>query len=276
MLTSDPSPTVYPVHEPHESAASPLRIARTILNLGVAPSFVRSRPGERGPWEAHEEALLAAFNADPQAYLERLVALAEQAKALQAELIIFPACTFYHQPSFPLARYIEAMPAGLHVLSGTLGQDGPHRCGEGITLLRDGQEVLHHDSGVCWASVCPGWSLMSAESSTITEAREDRITPSNAHPPREGSPLLLVDMGHHQYSGRYTRTLTSVTQHVARRFGVPALTTLSYWKYRHTWPKAAWTFPIGSTFQRERHTLAWGGLTDLLDLLDVSWSGDAP
>lgn len=257
-------------------ALPPLRIARTILNLGVHPAFVRARPGERGPWEAHEEALISAFNADPEAYLGRLVALAERAKALQAELVIFPACAFYHQPTFPLARYIEAMPAGLHVLSGTLGQDGPHRRGEGITLLRDGQELLHHDGGVCWSSITPAWSLMSAESSTITEAREDRLTASPEHPPRAGVPVLLVDMGHHQYSGRYTRTLTSVTQHVARRFGVPALTALSYWKYRQTWPGSSWVFPVQSAFQHTRHTLPWGDLMDLLDLIEVTWDGAAP
>jgi hypothetical protein len=241
------------------------------MNLGVDPAFVLDREG-RGKWDAHGEAVWEAISRDSTAYLDRLSAIASQALSLKADAIVFPACTFWHTRELPLKAFLSAMPRGLTVFAGTNGTHGDELSGEGVVVYRDGETLERHIGGVRYFGL-KGLAFMTAVSSTIALARDkvDQIVESSEHPPKDGAPVILVDMGHHQYTGRYMLTLRSVAKAVSRRIGVPAVALLSYWKYRWTDPWSSWVTKNDWEWRAKRHRVGidGGDMVDLIDLVEL-------
>ena len=250
-----------------------LRIARAILNLGVEPAFVLGREG-RGKWDAHGEAVHRLVFDDPGAYAARLAGLASSAIAHDADLLLLPACTLWHTAKRPLASYFAAMPHGITVVSGTNGTDGEKPSSEGVVLARDGELVDRHLGCVLHSGLLR-WSCMTAVSSTIALARDNVIQPSKRNPAPATARTMLLDMGHHQYTGRYMLTLGSVARAVAKRRLRPAIAVLSYWKYRWTEPQSWWVADAGVGWTATRHWLPVPGrdCKDVLDVIDIGDGG---
>ena len=243
------------------------------MNLGVEPAFVLQREG-RGKWDAHGEAVHGLAFGDRRAYEHRLVGLADAAVEQGAEVLLLPACTFWHSARRPLVSYTRAMPGGITVVAGTNGTDGEVPSAEGVVVCREGEIIDRHTGGVLHSELL-GWSCMTAVSSTIALARDGVVQQAERHPPPASAPTILLDMGHHQYTGRYMLTLGSVARAVAKRRRRPAVAVLSYWKYRWTEPHSWWVADagVGWTPKRHQHRVPGADWNDILDVIELGVAG---
>ncbi len=270
------SPSAAPSRTNPASGGSRIRVARAILNMGVTPSEFRALAKVVGetPWTAHRKLVTAQFRRDPATYNRRLTGLAHRAAEMGAQYLVLPACTVVHDAGTPAAT-VEAAFAELPcVATGRLEltatgyrEYAEVRAGGAVIDAFNSDSARWMDGGAV--------DLFAAISSTIWCIGNNGMVRSSSHPPHSSRPALVLDMGHHQYGGRYIRLLDGVARRAAALVGgrrAPVI--LSYWKYRDTEPVSGWWKPEESWITRTRFHEAWpaGGPTDIIDAIDIELS----
>jgi folylpolyglutamate synthase/dihydropteroate synthase len=90
--------------------------------------------------------------------------------------------------------------------------------------------------------------------------------------PQKDDPVLLLDMGHNRYSGRYLhQTLRTVckSQSKSRR----AVVVLSSWHYKNANYEPSWTWPLANEASYVKWTKGiWSQHGDVIDMIEVDLS----
>jgi hypothetical protein len=134
---------------------------------------------------------------------------------------------------------------------------------------RKGKKVEgSHNESVTWLQAGKV-SSMVAISSTIGIISAGEIDESVSLPPKKKSTLIAIDMGHHQYSGRYVKTLRRVFKSMKELAGQPDLVLLAFWKYRNSSTRIPWAMAEGGSKDKFfRHSIPHG-MGEGVDYLDV-------
>ena len=248
-----PAPKPAPVAS---TSNTTVRVGRVFLNIGV-----RMMEGKRADFE---QLTRAQFTPDPRAYRDRLVRLIERAREAGAEVVVLPAGAFIlAKKATPLSAY--AVPDVPLVVAG-----GSDDNGEFAVVMRHGVAGERFDAQrVHWLDA-GRFTVLTAISSTIGKLiRDERRVepiPSKLAPPDPNKPILLLDVGHNQYGGRYyARTLRCVARD-APPSGQPAALVLSSWMWASKGIKCSWCQPEDRVTVR---TLTGPDERDRLDLIDV-------
>jgi hypothetical protein len=239
-----------------QPSATTVRVGRVFLNLGG-----RMSEGKRANFE---DLTRAQFTSDPEAYRDRLVRLIERARQAGAEVVVLPAGAFIlSKKATPVSAY--AAPGVPLVVAG-----GSDDHGEFSVVMRHGVAGERFDARhVHWLDA--GWfTVLTAISSTIgkviRDARHEAPILSKLAPPDPTKPILLVDVGHKQYSARYHfNTLRCVARDAARPGKAVAL-VLSSWMWSSKGIRCSWCQPEERVTVR---TLSGPDERDRLDLIDV-------
>ena len=110
-------------------------------------------------------------------------------------------------------------------------------------------------------------SAMVAISSTIVNIKKDfsKVEISDNYPPKNNSKVIAFDSGHHQYSGRYLKSLISVSKTLEQEYNTGQV-FLSFWKYFKSSSKSVWVVP---EMTYERKQIINGNLVDYIDLFEI-------
>lgn len=259
-------------------APADVTIARVILDVGATrKAFHRYLDDGWNLWEAHEGLITKEFRRDPNGYRERIGAVLGRALERAASHVLLPACALLHEPAggiepwLALARSVPWLVTGVMAL-GT-GQDGSGS--EDAVVLERGAiaerfppgPIHWFDTGAC--------TTMAAISSSIDALTRQGAARSTRHPPRSGAPAVILDMGHTQYSSRYTRIMNRVVKEARRATGRPSLLAVAYWRYSDTRPTSWWVVPKEPWWEADRDVVESGSgasrREDLVDLLRVQF-----
>lgn len=226
-----------------------ITLARAVLNVGLKPAELRelgSTGSDSDMWLGHRRQLARTYLADKRRYVDRLGKLIASARENGAEILLLPACTFVYengeQAGDELRHYYELCRDIPWIVSGALGVKGADagQKAETTVVLKNGEMVENFPSGRAAIVQMGRLTSYSACSSSIGQIRGGTVFSSKAFPSMSGSPILALDSGHHQYGGRYLRTLNSVSKWLGRHYQAPNLVVLSYWKYRDGQTFSSW------------------------------------
>lgn len=232
---------------------------------------------------------------DKMSYYKRLKSLAREAENAGAHILVLPACAMMYKGKFNPREVLGDKVPGI-VASGRLRvghRSRPLHKGEDAIILRDGQRFVI-DKGVLWIGLDgKPFSIMATVSSTIMLVRKERWIHRPSLPgkwvlkpkdvpkaeakaptmrPQKDDPVLLLDMGHNRYSGRYLhQTLRTVckSQSKSRR----AVVVLSSWHYKNANYEPSWTWPLANEASYVKWTKGiWSQHGDVIDMIEVDLS----
>ena len=94
-----------------------------------------------------------------------------------------------------------------------------------------------------------GFSAWAAISSTIGGVANGTGVKSRALQPEPfTAPRIVLDVGHNQYGGRYTRTIKRVLRSLSQQTSGPSSVILSFWHYAHYGWICYWVEPRDASF----------------------------
>lgn len=260
-------------------------IARINLGLGITSGELGQKsnslaaegiPNSKGT--AHRHFVRQAFLKDRMAYVRRIVGLVTCAGERGAAVVQLPATSVLVDSCIGIEAYASAFPANCFVVAGLLdmselGHKGDTR--EGAVVLQGGGVLssfpTDHHAMSARAGELGGRRTIVAISSTI---KEIRTNPSLCLMSEVGSGrrLLVLDLGHEQYLGRYKKTLTSVHQHLTRKWQVEAVVILAQWRFAGNSAKDPWLIASTELHATRVHDLDEPGHRsgDELDLVTLA------
>lgn len=249
--------------------AGGLTVARAILDLGVNMTDLKK---EGDIWKGHKQLVFRHFSEQRQEYLERIRTIIEKAKSAKADILVLPACTFPYHSKADLRLFRQEARGIPWVVGGLLkiekGRREPRFSETWESWHRGRKRVAYDNETVGWLKMGTV-SAMVAISSTIGMISYGWYKRSRVEPPLESHDLLALDLGHHQYSGRYLKTLRRVSQTIKSITPGRGLVLLSYWKYKNSKSKNRWSnpeFQSGMRFARTRIEHGMGEGEDWLDI----------
>lgn len=228
-------------------------IARINLDLGVSKGELEKeakkleRKGIKpGKGTAHRHFVRDAYRSDRAKYVERICRLVSQAAVAGAAIVQLPAAALLvNGRGVTLQEYASNFPAKSIVVAGLLnvarlGYKGDNR--EGSVVLKNGKALSSFLTNHNVMSACAGHlgkiPAIVAVSSTIRDVRTDRSewfkNTSADHR------LLVLDLGHEQYTGRYKKTLMSVYAHLRDRWAMKPAVILTQWRYAKSSARDNW------------------------------------
>ncbi len=252
------------------------RVGRTILDIGEPMSSLKSGSSM---WHEHRRAISSYFVSNPSRYQARINNILETAKAGNVDVLLLPACTLLYRNPNELDLYRTAATSIRWLATGMLkiiSSVKPKDFLETAEVWRAGQSVAniqftdYHVELLQMDSI----SAYVAISSSIKDiCSNENILKSKQHPPKEASSCFAFDLGHHQYNGRYKKTLNRVLRSINRRGEHKSAVILSYWKYLNGNANFRWSAPENAPwirFQRIELPTPDHTLTDYLDVFDFT------
>lgn len=231
-----------------------MKIARVFLNLQESKSQIDD--GDK--WNNHRKSIRKLYEINPSGYISRIRDIVDTCIEEKIELLILPACTLYYSNAGELKKYLHLFKNVPLVHTGVL-YDKFHSHDESANIIINGEVIHVFNNENIHLSNYKDVNFISAISSTIKKTKELKENTSLSR-----KPVIIVDMGHHQYNGRYMRTLKSVSQHIKNKFNIIPFTVLSFWKFNNASLKADW-FVSGKKLGFKRITRN----NDFIDILDV-------
>jgi hypothetical protein len=244
-------------------------VGRVIMDLRASMSELKNTGNM---WKGHKTLVTGMLRRESSAYLQRIRAISEKARASGVDILIFPACAFPFESIRDLHRFRGATRSIPWVFGGLLkisSDNGRTSYKETWEAWRRGKKAEgSHNESVTWLQAGKV-SSMVAISSTIGIISTGEIDESAALPPKKKSSLIAIDMGHHQYSGRYVKTLRRVFTSMRNLAGRPDLVLLAFWKYRNSSTINPWAMPeSGGKEKFFRYSISHG-MGEGVDYLDV-------
>ena len=239
-----------------------MKVARVILELGSTQSEI-SGPN---PWQSHKLSIERDFRKSPTAYVDRIERVCAAAASQGCDLVLLPACTLFHRTQRELQRYCSSAKSFPWIVSGALRHyPGSNGFDEIALVVKKGKVVCSLDSSVVEQRNIDQIPALLAISSTVSQIRNLQELPFKA---RKNSRCLVLDMGHHQYRGRYMMTLRSVASRLSRKFMVQPHVLLAFWRYKNSKINSPWAVSARSESYR-RIEQPWGDHTDFIDVFST-------
>jgi hypothetical protein len=225
--------------------------------------------------ETFKQIVEERFQADKKNYYQRLASLSSHAVQAGADILVLPACAmmFEKQLNFHKAlgdkvpRIVAAGKFHVRKRSQT----------DTALILRDWKAIDVPAHEVLWTRLDgEPFSIMATISSTMKRVREGKIKVYDNMKPDEDAPVLLLDMGHNRYSGRYLyHSLRTIWE--SQRQSRGAVVILSSWHYRAAQYESSWTWPLAG---KVRYVTWTKGIPnengDVLDMIRIDFSKTVP
>lgn len=255
------------------SSSNGIVIARTILNLLNNQSALGKEK-----WLGHKRLIREKYLENPVAYANRLGKIMGMASSKGADVVLLPACALIYDHDYPVESYLKHMKRIPVVISGSLDLDSLDNEQQGnykerLMIFINGDKIEECGKGKIPWFQHKNVSLMTAVSSTIKDIKEDRATPLDKLEPHQESAVVVLDAGHHQYSGRYLLTMESVKRHLERNRKCLAV-ILSYWRFRGGQSTSTWVKPnpkdnANMEYSRYRMSIEDEYENDYLDVIKI-------
>ena len=157
---------------------------------------------------------------------------------------------------------------GIHGSDDDLGFEA-HRRKLRNHVLRQGAGT---NGAAHWRLILGKRPAIAAISSSVGYVREAPLVfASAAIEATRKAPLLIFDMGHDQYGGRYRKTLTTTVAAMRQIGAKRVFLALSFWRWKNSASKASWALDNekGAPYHRHEVTDKHSGRVDYLDLFTV-------
>jgi hypothetical protein len=231
-----------------------MMIARINLDLSVTETElhkearkIERRGIEPGKGTAHRHFVREAYRADRPAYIARICHLVSEAVEAGAEIVQLPAASLLiHGRECLLEDYARNFPTKSIVVGGLLnaarlGYKGDKR--EGSVVIINKTVSMSFPTNQSVMSACFGQlgkiPAVVAISSTVRDVRtHSRVWFKNDI--GSNHYVLVLDLGHEQYKGRYKKTLVSVYNHLKDQLGMKPAVVLSQWRYANCSARDNW------------------------------------
>jgi len=249
-----------------------MKVARVALEL----SAPRRRLTRR---QFRDHILKNEVRKNPQAYLKRISETAKIAAAAKAELVLLPAYALPCEHGGLTLHDWQRIPRrfGLKCLVG--GAYSPDVQAPTTELWRQeyifaasnkGLLIPEHQYGPLPVMLGTKRLILAISSSVKNVERYPDIYRSLFRAPASQSSLLVLDMGHDQYGGRYQRRLTSVTSFISTAGSKRNHLLLSSWRWRGS-SIGTWALKNGLNFGFEKRVKAplVDGRLDYVDMFEV-------
>ena len=263
------------------------KVARVNLITGVSKSSVLqtarserfARLGGRAKGTAHRSLVRDAFLQGRAQYLERIGSLVDHAVQQGADIVVLPATSLLTDDRLTMADYGRRLAAAPFLLAGRLDATSlGHKDDqlEGSIALRNGIEVptlsLPADRMAALGGLLGTLPAIVAVSSTVRNVRTSGRSYASWVSSRERADvrLLICDLGHEQYSGRYLSTLQAVQRHASAVWRVKSVVVLAQWRYLAGARRTDWVAPDAMTVERLPAVPA-AVHADEVDLITIKW-----
>jgi hypothetical protein len=200
------------------------------------------------------------YRENPHAYRLRIATIVNLASRHKCKLIMFPAYTFFCESTADLSHYKRTVKEVKWAASGVLFA---RRSPESAILIRRGGRALRFGQKKVAPASLGERSAFFAISSTVSELK--RLLADRRRKDQAG---LVVDLGHHQYSGRYMMTLKSVQKSLSTAFAGHSAVLLSFWRFRGGRTASDWAV-CRPKLRHTRLELRSGAYNDFVDVFDV-------
>jgi hypothetical protein len=209
-----------------------MRLARVLMDLQETKLKIDN--GDK--WENHRISLRNTFNKNSAAYIGRIKDIVSICIDEKIEMLILPACTLFYTNIEDYEKYLKLFTNIPIVYTGVL-QQSTKSYKETANMICNGKVISDFDIQNIHIDNYKNYYFISAISSTIKEINE--LSSEDTSIPKKNN-VVIVDMGHHQYNGRYMRTLNSVTRHIKNEYNIVPFTALSFWKFKNAAINADW------------------------------------
>lgn len=247
-----------------------LRIGRIVLDIGVSMNELK-RGGDA--WTKHIELISKDFINNTTVYRNRIKKLVQKCIDENVYVVIFPARTMIYRNKTERDFYKNISIDVPWVVSGSININKVSNpdLEEHTEVFNHGKDIECFEIDIALWMQMDNFSSITAISSTITEIRKNNIRISKSSPPDENSHILAFDLGHHQYNGRYTRTMKSVLESIEIKSGKKKAIILAYWKYLNANPYYFWYEPYSPWIKidRKQVTVENDVKVDFLDIIDI-------
>jgi hypothetical protein len=242
-----------------------VKIARAWLDMGISqaefyPCWKKDKGG------AFKKIIEKQFQDNKKKYYRRLWSLSSQAVQKKADILVFPACALMFEKRL---NYRKALGDNVpRIVASGKFQVRKRTNTDTALILRDWKAIDVPAHKILWTGLDgERFSIKAAISSTMRYGEEEE---NDKMRPDEDAPVLLLDMGHQRYSGRYLRALRTVWKSQQARI---AVVILSSWHYRAARYKSPWTWPLAD---KVRYVTWENGSPneygDVIDMIEVDFS----
>ena len=256
------------------------RVARINLDMGLSVGDLRAKAEHRGTSKgtAHRKVVRDSFRRG--GHVERIGRLVDQAVESGADIVVLPATSILVDGTVTLGEYQRRLKVAPFVVAGlldagTLGEKGDDR--EGALVIGYGRKLQSLEPPTDEMAAVGGHlgdlPAIVAVSSTVRDVRRggDDYASWIGRKSARDTRLLILDLGHEQYTGRYVSTLRAVRDHVVRDWDVTPAVILAQWRGSGYVGTCPWFFsPHGTTWER-LPALPGAEFADEVDLIDVRW-----
>ncbi len=239
------------------------REARKSLKArGLSPEEIDKKKKD----EAFKKIIEEQFQADKKSFYQRLRSLSSQAVQEKADILVLPACALMFEKRLNFRKALGDNVPRIVALGKFHVRKRSHT--DTALILRDWKTIDVPAHKILWTGLDgERFSIKAAISSTMRYGKEEE---NDKMRPDEDAPVLLLDMGHQRYPGRYLRALRTVWKSQQSRI---AVVILSSWHYRAAHYESPWTWPLAD----EGRYVTWekgspNEYGDVIDMIEVDLS----
>ncbi|MBW2737226.1 MAG: hypothetical protein JRH20_33015 [Deltaproteobacteria bacterium] len=264
-----------------------MKVARIIMELHGHASDYRAKKC-KDPWKKHRKEIIQECHAQRDDYLLRLEALSIAAATADWPRWQVPWKFSLHLPRKSRCRVTAEQPLGrdplasfpqetarwgLDIRGSGIGRKAWERTrNEHIITIQRGEYNLG-DYDPIGVNLGRGKHGIAAISSRLVEmlADDNEALVTECARGSRSNPLVIADMGHHQYGYHYClHSLRRVHVAAEKKGAERASVILAFWRWRNGSTKDPWAHPLppNDWWNMKRHNVAWEG-HDLVDYVDV-------
>ncbi len=240
-----------------------MKVARIVMQLPFGrddfnDACKRRRQVERPVIFAKK--LSATYRKSRRRYRARVKALLSKAVSCGADVVVFPACALIYETPAELLEYTQGISGFTLLAAGALDLRSK-KWPEHIVAFEGARRLPTIDKGPYAFDLAFGRCALAISSSVGKLAEERWVVESPA------KPLLVLDMGHQQYTGRYLFTLSRVQKLAAPR-SRKRFVVLAWWRWSGGSSTGRWAFPSRPAWSPEGGRLEEKD-GDFIDFFDV-------
>ncbi|MDI6790750.1 MAG: hypothetical protein QME44_08695 [Thermodesulfobacteriota bacterium] len=270
----------FKIIDPHFEELKPactgntIRIGRAILDIGASMSDMKRG---RNLWEVHKKILASLYLGSQNSYEQRLCNLISETEKNSLDILILPACTLVHRTTSDLDIYRNRAKSLRWLVSGVLRVNSTKQVKsfvESAEVWQNSTSILSTKADFVRFLQMDTISAYVAISSTMLNVRsQTSIREVSEFAPNQASKVFAFDLGHHQYTGRYTMSLNSVLRTIKSLTNKESLVLLAFWKYRNGSIRYPWSFPNKArwfAFERMTIPIPERSESDFLDIFTIN------
>ena len=233
-------------------------ITRAILNIEKTKNEIYSG----NPWVNHREEVENYFLRNKDEYYNRIFDLINIAKYHNADILLLPAIGLVYSNKKELLKYLNYVENDMLIVSGTL--DISQKNGE-KAIFYNKNNIKDHTMTMdsVYSILYRGIPIYGAISSTISNLYKNKPVEELEDDNIDKKKYIALDMGHHQYSGRYMLSIKAAHRFLKTKYGGKHIVILSFWRFNGGYINSNW-FYSNFDVKCKRHQYN----NDLIDILE--------